>query len=164
MRFRTGFVFFALLIAASTASAQRVRLDDSLSPVDSVHIDLAWETDTMAALAFAQPASIKDLPPASGRLPGVDVRLDTREFVGRQARIFLAIEGLGEAADVRLAWEAGGRFLAGSVRPGQATLIFEGLIDQPVTSGIFSFMLEVGEVSTVPQNSLEVIYELEALP
>ena len=118
----------------------------------------------MAALAVAQQASVDELPPAIGRLPGVEVRLDTREFVGRQARIFLSIQGLGDAPDVRLGWDAGGRFLAGSVRPGQATLVFEGLIDQPVTSAIFSFTLEVGEASAVPQNSLEVIYELETLP
>ena len=164
MSYRTGFAALALLLVSGTASAQRVRLDDSPSPVDSLHIDLAWETDAMAALAFAQPANVAELPPATGRLPGVEVRLDTRDYVGRQARIFLSIQGLGESADVRLAWEAGGRFLAGSVRPGQATLVFEGLIEQPVTSGIFSFILEVGEASALPQNSLEVIYELETLP
>jgi hypothetical protein len=164
MKYPASFCAFVLLLASGMASAQRVRLDDSPSLVNSAHIDLAWETDAIAALAVAQPANIRELPPATGRLPGVDVRLDTREFVGRQARIFLSIEGLGEAADVRLAWEAGGRFLAGSVRPGQATLVFEGLIEQPVTGGVFSFILEVGEVSAVPQNSLEVIYEIEALP
>ena len=164
MSYRTGFAVLALLLVTGTASAQRVRLDDSPSPVDSLHIDLAWETDAIAALAFALPTDAAELPPATGRLPGVDVRLDTREFVGRQARIFLSIQGLGEAANVRLGWEAGGRFLAGSVRPGQATLVFEGLIEQPLTSGIFSFVLEVGEASAVPQNSLEIIYELETLP
>lgn len=164
MNDRIGFAALALLLLAGTASAQRVRLDDSPSPVDSLHVDLAWETDAIAALATARPSSVDDLPPATGRLPGVDVRLDTREFIGRQARIFLSIQGLGEAADVRLAWEAGGRFLEGSVRPGQSALVFEGLIEQPLTSGIFSFFLEVGEVSAVPQDSLEIIYELETLP
>lgn len=161
---RTGLAILALLLAAGTAAAQRVRLDDSLSPVDSVHIDLAWNTDDIAALAIAQPGGFDASPPATGRLPGVEVRLDTREFVGREARIFLSIQGPGEAADVRLGWEARGRFLAGSVRPGQATLVFEGLIEQPVTSGIFNFVLEVVEVSALLQNSLEVIYELETLP
>jgi hypothetical protein len=164
MRLPGGFLILALLLVSGAASAERVRLDDSLSPVDSLHIDLAWDTDATAALALALPASAEDLPPASGRLPGVEVRLDTREFVGRQARIFLSIQGLGESADARLGWEAGGRFLAGSVRPGQATLVFEGLVEQPVTSGVFSFVLEVGEVSAVPQNSLEIIYEIETLP
>ena len=65
---------------------------------------------------------------------------------------------------MRLDWEAAGRFLSGSVRPGQATLVFEGLIEQPVTGGLFNFLLEIGRVSAVPQNSLEVIYELETLP
>jgi hypothetical protein len=164
MRFRAGFAALTLILAAGTVSAQRVRLDDSLSPTQALHVDLAWQTADLAAMAFALPTNAPDLPPASGRLPGVEVRLDTREFVGQQARIFLSIQGLGEAADVRLGWEANGRFLAGSVRPGQATLVFEGLIEQPVTSGIFSFTLEIGEVSAVPQNSLEVIYELETLP
>lgn len=164
MRLRALFAVLTLVLAAGTASAQRVRLDDSPSPVNSLHVDLDWATDALAATAFALPATAGDLPPASGRLPGVDVRLDTREFVGRQARIFLSIQGFGESADVRLGWEVSGRFLAGSVRPGQATLVFEGLIEQPVTTGIFSFTLEVGEISAVPQNSLEVIYELETLP
>ena len=164
MKCRASLAVAVLFFAAGIASAQRVRLDDSPSPVDSLHIELAWETDAIAALALAQQANVDELPPATGRLPGVEVRLDTREFVGSQARIFLSIQGLGESPDVRLGGEAGGRFLAGSVRPGQATLVFEGLIEQPVTSGVFSFTLEVGEASALPQNSLEVIYELEALP
>ena len=164
MTYRSAFAVLVLSLAADAASAQRVRLDDSPSPVDAMHVDLAWETDAIAALTMARPGSVEELPPASGRLPGVDVRLDTRDFIGRQVRIFLSIQGLGESADVRLDWEAAGRFLSGSVRPGQATLVFEGLIEQPVTGGLFNFLLEIGRVSAVPQNSLEVIYELETLP
>ena len=153
-----------LLLVAGTASAQRVRLDDSLSPVDSLHVDLAWEADALlmsgrlsAARAGAPP------PPATGRLPGVDVRLDTREFAGQQARIFLSIAGLAESADFELRWETGGRFLPGTVRPGQSALVFEGLIEQPITSAVFSFFLSVGD-DDISQNGLEVIYEIEVLP
>ena len=152
-----------LLLVAGTASAQRVRLDDSPSPVDSLHVDLAWETDALLIAGGLSALNAGLPPPATGRLPGVDVRLDTREFVGQQVRIFLSVAGVPEAADFELRWETGGQFLPGAVRPGQSALVFEGAIEQPITNAVFSFFLSVGD-GDISQNGLDVIYELEALP
>jgi hypothetical protein len=153
-----------LLLAAGPAAAQRVRLDDSLSPANSLHVDLRWETAALAAALKSPLAVAQNLPAATGRLPGVEVRLDTREYVGRQARIFLRIEGVAESTDLEMRFEANGRFLPGAVRPGQSALVFEGAIEQALTSAVFSFVLSVGDGADLSQNSLEVIYEIEPLP
>jgi hypothetical protein len=155
----------ALLSGSFQAMAQRVRLDDSLSPVDTLHVDLAWEADALARTASAPSTLAVELPPATGRIAGAEIRLDTSAWVGQQARIFLTIPDMGgESMDIELRWEAGGRFLPGSVRPGQSTLVFEGPIDGPVTSVVFSFVLLVGDRAGSLQNGLDVFYELEALP
>lgn len=159
---RALLVAAGLLLAAAPAAAQRIRLDDSPSPVDSLHVDLGWEAD---ALLLSSSGSLSGAaPPATGRLPGVEVRLDTRDFVGQPGRIFVSLRDVAESVDLTLAWEAGGRFIAGSIRPGQSALVFEGPIEQAITIAVFSFVVELGDGSVPPPNSMELVYEFEALP
>jgi hypothetical protein len=157
----------ALTLVAPAALAQRTRLDDSLSPMQTHTVDLAWGPTEITRALHALLAGAPDAMPAvTGRIANVEVRLDTHEFVGRAARIYLTLpvpsSGLGGTMDLELSWEASGQFLAGAVRPGQSTLVFEGLLDAPVTSAVFSFVLALGSGAADPF-VLEPIYEIEPL-
>jgi hypothetical protein len=152
-----------LLLVSVTAEAQRIRLDDSQSPVDTLHVNLELDPAAVAGM-LRQGAVPVDLP-ATGSMPAVEVRLDTSAFVGQAARIYLTMPAsLADPSDLELRWESQGRFLSGSARPGQSTLVFEGQVDGPLTSAVFNFTLLVGERTGTQQDRMEVFYELETLP
>jgi len=152
-----------LLSVCATAEAQRIRLDDSQSPRESVPVNLALPADAIAGVLARGAAPAEQW--ATGQTPGVEVRLDTSAFVGQAARIYLTIPATAaDGSDLELRWEAQGQFLSGTARPGQSALVFEGRVDQPLTSAVFNFVLLVGERTGTQQNRMEVFYELEPLP
>ena len=158
-----------LAFAADPASAQRVRLDDSLSPTQAYAVDMSWSPGDIHRALNALLAGAGDSgPPLTGRIANVEVRLDTRDFVGESARIYLAlppfISGLDSSAGLELRWEAGDRFHSGAVRPGQSTLVFDGTIEQPVTSAVFSFLLVLEDGTSADVFEVEPTYELEVQP
>jgi hypothetical protein len=160
-------VCLLLTLAAPSAGAQRTRLDDSLSPVETYPVELRWGAGEITRALNALVADTPDaMPTATGRVPNVEVRLDTRQFVGRTARIYLTLpfpqSGAAGTLDLELSWEASGRFSSGAVRPGQSTLVFEGMIEEPVTSGVFDFVFALR--NSADPFVLEPIYEIEPLP
>jgi hypothetical protein len=170
MRLGTTFAAGVLLaLGAMSAQGQRVRLDDSLSPIQAFAVELAWSpsevTRALQAMLLDAPEAT---PRATGRIPNVEVRLDTSEFVGRAARIYLSLpipsSGLGGTLDLELRWEASGSFLPGAVRPGQSTLVFEGVLEEPVTSVVFNFSLALENGAAADPFDLEPVYEIELLP
>ncbi|MBL4850861.1 MAG: hypothetical protein JKY90_01065 [Gammaproteobacteria bacterium] len=148
---------------------QRIVLDDSLSPQQTYSLDLKWSpqdiNQAISAMLNGQPSA---LPPLTGRLPNVDIRLNTRDFIGQAGRIFLSLpiteSGTHSPSNIQLSWRTRGNFLSGSVRPGQSTLVFDGIIDQAITSDVFDFILSI-ENGDVPDNfTLEPDYEIEIIP
>lgn len=165
----TGFKAVALLCLASClspASAQRVVLDDSLSPRESHAVQLDWEKPVIGrAIAAILAGATDTVAPMTGRIPGVEVRLDTRSFESQDVRIYLTIPatvaGLENPGALELSWEAALPFLSGATRPGQSALIFEGRIEQSVTIAVFDFALLLqGDLET-ESLELEPVYELE---
>ncbi len=169
MKTLTILVLGLLAICSSPAVfAQRVILDDSLSPRQNFSLDLKWgPQDVQQALGalFADQNSL--LPPVSGYLSGVDVRLDTSQFVGQRARIFLlipaAIAGDNSGGTLEITWQARGVFESGSARPGQAVLIFEGLLEEAIISGTFDFAITAASAGAADSFSFELTYELEVI-
>ena len=158
-----------LALAAASASAQRVRLDDSLSPTQSYTVDMSWSHGELHRALNALMVGASDPgPPLSGTIANVEVRLDTSDFVGESARIYLAlsslISGLDSSVGLELRWEVSDEFLSGAVHPGQSTLVFEGTIEAPVTSAVFSFLLVLENGTDVDLFEVEPTYELEILP
>ncbi|NIW25409.1 MAG: hypothetical protein GWN29_13060 [Gammaproteobacteria bacterium] len=104
----------------------------------------------------------------TGQIANVEVRLDTRDYVGSSARIFLnlpsLIGGLGSPAGLELRWDASNPFYSGSVRPGQSSLVFDGRIEQPVTAAVFSFVLMLEGGADAPVFDVEPYYEIELIP
>ena len=156
------------LSSSPAAFAQRVVLDDSLSPRQNFSLDLKWgPRDVQQALGALFTDQNSLLPPVPGYLSGVEVRLDTSQFVGQRVRIFLLIpEGIAgdsSGGTLEVAWQARGVFESGSARPGQAVLIFEGLLEKPITSGTFDFAITAASTGITDSFSFELTYELEVI-
>jgi len=169
MRFMHLIPALVAMLCAPELSAQRVQLDDSLSPIDTLAVELAWEPGTVQRAMNELMAGVPNAgPPLTGRIDSVDVRLDTSAFVGRSARIYLTlpaiVPGLGSPGDLTLNWDATQPFIGGAVRPGQSTLVFEGLVEAVVTRAQFSFALRLDRGADTDTFDLEPFYELEVLP
>lgn len=168
---RTILAFTGLLTALVTtaAVAERVRLDDFPSPTQTYAVDLQWNAAEIKRAINAMVAGESTtIPPLTGRVEGVEVRLDTRAYVGQRVRIFLAlpilISGMDSPSDLELSWQTSGDFLPGAVRPGQSTLIFEGVLNQPVTGFVMDFLLALENGGAADAFTLEPVYEIEVLP
>ena len=156
-------------LATDAAEAQRIRVDDTLSPIDTFAVALSWEPGAMRQAIAALMVGAPDAePPLSGRIDNVEVRLDTRDFVGQSARIYLTlpttIVGLASPEDLELQWDVTTPFISGAARPGQSMLVYEGAIDNAVTRAVFTFALSLARGAETETFDLEPYYELEILP
>lgn len=117
LRARIGALVLSIL--ALPAAVSPIRLDDSLSQVFPPVAEWAWE-----------PGSIRSGNSRLSMKVAVNVRLDTRRWVGSQARIFMVmpVEGAGP---ISAEWETLGRLLAGRLTPGERALVFSGSIPGP---------------------------------
>jgi len=158
-----------LLVFSMPALAQRIALDDSLSPRQNYFLDLKWTPQEIGrAITAMFNGRASSLPPLTGRIPNVDTRLNTSAFIGQPAKIYLALPvlqtGTHSPNNMQLSWRTRGKFLSGSVRPGQSTLVFEGIIDQAIMTEVFDFTLSI-ENGDIPDNfTLETKYEIEVTP
>ncbi len=149
------------LLAAPVAPAGEI-LDDSASPRQQFELRLSW--------ARIDPFSddIAAVNRVIGHVDDVEVRLDTSAYVGRRARIFLMlpdlISGLDSTEGVTLRWRARGDFLAGHTTPGQRALLFEGVIEDEVTSDVLSYTLELDARHLTGVLRLEPVFEIEVEP
>ena len=157
-----------LLLACEAASAQRVRLSDALSPQQNYTLDLARQSHEMTQMVAALlNGDAGYLPPLQGIVPGVEIRLDTSEYVDQRVRIYLVLPATITAdpsqGSLQLSWEVSGDFLSGSVFAGHEALLFEGLLRKPVTSGAFNFALVIQSDEIQDSFIIEPYYELEVL-
>lgn len=158
-----------LLLLAIPVLAQRQALDDSLSPRRNFSLDLQWNAQEMGqAIAAMINNNAAALPPLTGHLTNVETRLDTRRYVGRHARIYLTVPvsyaGTHSPHNMLLSWKTRGLFIAGSARPGQSSLIFDGIIEQEVTGDVFDFTVAIEQGDVPDSFTLETDYEIEILP
>lgn len=164
---RLAWIPALLLPLAATAQMSGMmgmfeRLDDSLSPDQNVLVHLDWlPAPRGVRLSNEQFSTL------IGAAPNVEVRLDTRRFVGRRARIYLGlpvqISGLMLPQALRLAWTTRGRFEAGEVFPGQRTLLFEGPIKGPLTGDVLDFTVTLDAREMTGQINLALVYEIQPL-
>jgi len=163
---RSAAIGLTLAVLATTVSAQRTVLDDSLSPVETHGVELTWGPGDVRRALGALAAGAPDPGTVlTGRIANVEVRLDTRAYVGESARIYLTmptyVSGLGSSLDIELRWDATAEFLAGSVRPGQSTLVYEGVVSAPITRAVFNFVIALGSGTDADTFDVEPFYEIE---
>ena len=135
-------------------------LDDSLSPQQTVNVQLQWTHQ-----GDLSDLSRKEFLNITAKAPDIEVRLNTSNYIGQYARIFLAlpvqINGLIGSDGLRLSWKTRGFFSAGTTTPGNRSLIFEGRIDTPILNDFFSFTINLDASRLNGNLRYAPIYEIE---
>lgn len=147
----------ALTLALPAAAA---RLDDSLSPRQNIDILIDWQYHNNLENLDEQ-----QLNALSSTASGIEVRLNTAQYMGRQARIYLGlplvIRGLEDPAALRLSWTTHGVFSDGTATPGTRALLFDGVITSEVMIDILDFTIDVDGRSFNEPINFEPVYEIE---
>jgi len=108
------------LLLAAGALANPHRLDDSLSHTVPPNVQMQW-----LPIAPGQPFA--------GGMEAwvrVNVRIDTRAWMGRSGRIYMALPR-DQASSVEAAWTTQGRLQAGRLMSGERALVYAGAITGP---------------------------------
>jgi len=108
------------LAAAIPARAETFRLDDSMSQVFPPSADWDWVPFSARSGNTTLQIHLR-----------VNVRIDTRAWVGKQVRIFMVLP-LEAGGPVGATWEARGPLLPGRLNSGERTLVYAGTIGAPV--------------------------------
>ena len=150
---------FNILMGLSPGFAADV-LDDSQSPRKQHSVQLKWaHRETPSKLTASEYLLLK------ARIDNVEVRLNTAQYVGQSARIYIKlpkqITGYMGTAGFRLTWETKGLFFNGVTSPGGRTLIYDGVIQAPVMTDFFSFSLTVDADKITGTLKHAPIYEIE---
>lgn len=149
-----------LALWASIATAEK--LDDSLSPRQDIDVIIDW-----SHRGNLENLDEEQLNALTSTVNNVEVRLNTAQYVGRQARIYLVlpviIRGLDDPDALRLSWSTRGVFSDGTVTPGARALLFDGVIIDPVMIDVLDFTIDVDGRSFNEPINFEPEYEIEAV-
>lgn len=105
------------LLLGSAALANPHRLDDSASHTVPPNVQMQWRP--LSARGGAEPGMEAWLR--------VNLRIDTRAWVGRSGRIYMVLPR-DESASLEAVWTTQGRLLPGRLVPGERTLVHAGAI------------------------------------
>lgn len=150
----------ACLALAAAMPAGAEKLDDSLSPRQNVDVVIDWRYSSNL-----ENLDEEQLNALYSTVQNFEVRLNTAQFTGRQARIYLSlpvvIRGLDDPAGMRLSWTTRGVFSDGTVTPGTRSLLFDGIISDAVLIDILDFTIEIDGRSFNNPITFEPEYEIE---
>lgn len=113
-----GFIaVLASSLLVATAWANPHRLDDSLSYTVPPNVQMQWlPLKSGQQYAGGMEAWVR-----------VNIRIDTREWVGRSGRIYMVLPR-DQASNMEAVWTTQGRLQAGRLVSGERTLVFAGII------------------------------------
>ena len=152
----------ACLALAAAMPARAEKLDDSLSPRQNVDVVIDWRYSSNL-----DNLDEEQLNALYSTVQNFEVRLNTAQYAGRQARIYLGlpvvIRGLDDPAGMRLSWTTRGVFSDGTVTPGTRSLLFDGIISDTVLIDIFDFTIEIDGRSFNDPITFEPVYEIETV-
>jgi len=160
---------FLTIGVALPANAQRFTLSDSLSPRQNYALDLSWDpVSVRRAMAAMLQGSNESLPPLQGRLSGVEIRLDTRQFDGRRVKIFLRLPVATTTAQgpngLTLKWQTRGELNDGEIQIGQEALLYEGTLNGSQIGDVFNFFITLENSGNLTSFNFEPEYVLEISP
>ncbi|QHE88531.1 hypothetical protein [Hydrogenophaga sp. BPS33] len=101
----------------SMACANPHRLNDSLSHTVPPNVQMQW-------------LPIRSGQPFAGGMEAwlrVNIRIDTRDWIGRTGRIYMVLER-DQTSTIEAVWTTHGRLQAGRLISGERTLVFAGAI------------------------------------
>ncbi|MBT8116638.1 MAG: hypothetical protein KJO66_02305 [Gammaproteobacteria bacterium] len=150
----------ACLALATAMPAAAAKLDDSLSPRQNVDVIIDWRYSSNL-----DNLDEEQLNALYSNVRNFEVRLNTAQYTGKQARIYLSlplvIRGLDDPAGMRLSWTTRGVFSDGTVTPGTRSLLFDGIIKDAVLIDILDFTIEIDGRSFNNPITFEPEYEIE---
>ena len=152
----TAFVFLTLSFKVQAAEV----LDDSQSPRKQFNFKFEWANKgDLSALNKDEFFLLK------AHIPDVEVRLNTSNYIGKKARIYLAlpsrIDGFNGSQGFSLTWKTTGIFSSGMTSPGNRALIFQGLIESPLLIEFITFTLKLDANRLTGKLRYAPIYEIE---
>lgn len=119
-RVRLATVSLLAGLMALPAWANPHRLDDSLSYTVPPNVQMQWMPLTRGqSSAAAMEAQLR-----------VNIRIDTRNWVGRSGRIYMVLPR-DEASSIEAVWSTQGRLQAGRLVSGERALVYTGSITSP---------------------------------
>jgi len=153
-------LIIGFLLGASVTAWGGEVLDDSLSPQKQYGIQFQW-----AHRGNAKNLTKEEFHLLRSSVAGVEVYLDTAAYEGRRARIYIGlprqIEGYSSTEEFLLSWTTDRIFSAGSVRPGNRALLFDGVVGSAVMVEMFTFILEIDARHLNGKIQYAPFYEIE---
>jgi len=145
-----GLLVIAATIAADAAAAATYRVDDSAStPLETTAV-LRWRE--------LVPSKANDNTIEAAVL--VAVRLNLAPWLNRNARLFLVLPERG-TAPVRVTWLTQGRFLPGSIAPGNRVLVHSGAITSPLLDETLTLKIEADGTQLPGTQRLKFHFEID---
>jgi len=157
--YKITIILIALLFISLASQAAEV-LDDSQSPKKQFNIKFEWEKQgDLSSVSKDEFFLLK------AHIPDVEVRLNTSNYIGKKARIYLAlpgqIDGFNGRQGFSLTWKTTGIFASGATSPGNRALIFKGVIGSPLLTEFFTFTLKLDANRLTGKLCYAPIYEIE---
>jgi hypothetical protein len=115
---------------AGPAGAATFLVDDSLSTVLDANLPLQWRS--------LSPAGSDHQVQGITR---VQVKLDTRVWVGKQVRLYMALPAQAGGA-VQASWQALGPLLSGQLSSGQRGLVWSGIVPTAMLEDVLTVTIQ----------------------
>jgi hypothetical protein len=137
--------------AAPAATAASVRVDDSGTVVSVPVVPMRW----------------RQLVPGRGADHTVEaqlrvaLRLNLTAWVNQQVRLYMVLAPVVNSQAVTATWRTQGRLLAGSVRSGARTLVFEGRVPAAVLEETIDLALSTDGRGLLGPQTLQFSFELD---
>lgn len=138
------------LLLGSAALANPHRLDDSASHTVPPNVQMQWRP--LSARGGAEPGMEAWLR--------VNLRIDTRAWVGRSGRIYMVLPR-DESSTLEAVWTTQGRLLPGRLVSGERTLVHAGAITTPTLEDQFLVRLRTGADWQGSSRRLNFHFELD---
>jgi hypothetical protein len=151
-----AFIFLTLSFKVQAAEV----LDDSQSPRKQFNVKFEWANKgDLSTLDKDEYFLLK------AQIPDVEVRLNTSNYIGKKARIYLTlpsqIDGFSGSRGFSLTWKTTGIFASGMTSPGNRSLIFQGRIESPLLIEFITFTLKLDANRLTGKLRYAPIYEIE---
>lgn len=140
----------AVLAVGSASYAATVRLDDSGTYPLQPSAQMQWQSAIPK-----RPGSA-----ATEAQMRVQVRIDTRPYVGKQGRIYMVL-AQDDGPPLSVEWVSQGTLLPGHLVSGQRTLVFTGVVTTPLLEDQLGLRISSGADWPVSQRRLSFHFELD---
>lgn len=135
-------------------------LDDSKSPKKQYSTQFKWVHPSHLGSMDEDEYLLLE-----GTQSNVEVWLDTTDYMGQRARIYLGlprqIQGFNSTEHFILRWKTNRIFSSGEVRPGNRAQIYDGSIDADLMIEMFTFTLRIKANYLTGKIRYAPIFEIE---